>query len=180
MPKKTVLRKVIADTSSLISLGTGRILEESLTVIEIFLPEEVKSELESVAIFEDVHGQAANEALCLIGAGKIHVLSIASATEVDTICHQNRRIDRGEAAAILLAEQERIDIILSDDFKALSQMARITDKRIYLSVYALSRLVEENLIALKDAEISLNTIAAHRNWIGRSIFDLAKKLIGIS
>lgn len=47
MPEKTVRRrKVTADTSSLISLGTGGILEESLAVLEIFIPEEVKIEIQ--------------------------------------------------------------------------------------------------------------------------------------
>ena len=52
--------------------------------------------------------------------------------------------------------------------------------QIMLSVYAIARLVEESLITLQDAETSLNTIAAHRNWIGRAIFERAKALIGIS
>jgi len=160
-------------------LGTGGILEKSLAVLEVVIPEEVKNELQSAANFTDVHGQAANEALRLIGEGKIHVLSIVPIAEVEALCHQNRRIDRGEAATILLAEQEGIDTILSDDFKAFPQMSNITQNQILLSVYALARLVEENYTTLKDAEICLNTIAAHRNWIGRAIFDYAKKLIGI-
>jgi len=170
---------VIADTSSLISLGTGNILAKALSVVEIYLPEEVKTELQSVAEFTDVHGQAANEALHLIAQGKIIVLSIASVTKVDEVCRKNRLIDKGEAAAILLAEQEGIDIIMSDDFKALPQMSKVTSKQIYLSVYVLARLVAEDLIDLEEAETCFNTIAAHRNWIGRSIFNHAKKLLGI-
>ena len=178
--KKTVhRRRVIADTSSLISLGTGSILEKALTVVQIYIPEEVKTELQSVAAFIDIHGQAANEALRLIAQGKIIVLSIASVAKVDEVCRKNRRIDKGEAAAILLAEQEGIDNILSDDFKAFPQMSKITSKQIYLSVYVLARLVAENLIKLEEAEICLNTIAVDRNWVGRAIFNHAKKLIGI-
>ena len=180
VPKKTVhRRKVIADTSSLVSLGTGNILEKALSVVEIYLPEEVKTELQSVAGFTDVHGQAANEALRLIAQSKIIVLSVASVVKVDEVCRQNKHIDKGEAATILLAEQEGIDSILSDDFKALPQMSKVTSKQIYLSVYVLARLVAENLIKLEEAEICLNTIAAHRNWIGRAIFNHAKKLLGI-
>ena len=141
-PRETIHRtRVTADTSSLISLGTANVLEKSLAVVEIISPEEVKLELHATAQFADVHGRAASEALRLIETGQIVVCSLASSYQMDILCEQYRRLDRGEAAVILLAEQERTEAVLCDDFKAWSQMSQATDKQIYLSVYAISRLL---------------------------------------
>lgn len=53
--------EVVVDTSSLISLQTGGVLELSLKLFDVSIPEIVVTELEEVAGYDDTHGESAHD-----------------------------------------------------------------------------------------------------------------------
>ena len=56
--------KIVADTSSLVSLQAGDLLETSLVLFDISVPEIVVTELKDMAGFNDTHGESASAVLC--------------------------------------------------------------------------------------------------------------------
>ena len=182
MPKKIPKRIpdtiVVGDASALISLGVGLVLKDCLTISKIVVPMKVRQELEEMSHFNDEDGIAANDTLDLILKGQISVLSVNNLGKVQALVSANTRIDNGEAEALILAQENSIPIVITDDFRSLSQLKEVSENvEIHLSVYLLSRLVLENIITTEDAKESLDRIASLRTWESGVIYRFAMKYI---
>ena len=84
MQTKCSRTKIAADTSSLISLQTGGILEQSLELFDISIPEIVVTELKDVAVFNDTHGKSARNVLKLIKGNRISVKELIAISETES------------------------------------------------------------------------------------------------
>ncbi|HJH26206.1 MAG TPA: hypothetical protein C5S37_05380 [Methanophagales archaeon] len=110
--------KIVADTSSLVSLQTGDILELSLELLDISVPEIVVTELKEVAGFKDTHGKSARNVLKLIRENKISVKEL----KLIVISETGSRVDVGEMDCLNLCKQEQISILVTDDWRALPKL----------------------------------------------------------
>ena len=182
MQKKTqsIVNKkiIIADTSALISLGVGDILSKSLEISKILIPQKVFDELKEISKFDDVHGNAAKETIRYISNGKIEVNKVKQVEKIEELVSGYSRINEGEAETLILAQEKSIQILLTDDFRSLPDLKKVSgDVEIHLSIYLLVRLVLENLITVTEAQDTLNRISKGRTWETAAIYRLAMKYI---
>ena len=182
MPKKiqNVIPEtiVVGDTSALVSLGVGSVLEKSLLISRIVIPPTVKNEIEEMSSFDDNDGITARKILGLTSQNKIDVLEIKEKEDVKRLVISNSRIDPGEAEALILAEEQSIPILLTDDFRSIPQLKRASKRvEIHLSIYLIARLVLEEIINKEQAVEALNNIAKDRTWLGGAIYHFAMKYI---
>ncbi len=112
MPKN--LRRIVIDSSALISLTHGRLLEHALREFEIATSNRVLQELEQTAKFADPDGQAAQAFLA-----KRALLKIIDVSEADFRNYLGRKVHAGEASGLCLAHQQEADAFICDDFDAL-------------------------------------------------------------
>ena len=103
--------KLVADTSGLVSLGIADgsnpdPLTLCLAVYDVFVPTEVIEELEEIALYNDIHGQAAT-AVC----DRTAELTIQS-VDLDA----EFPLDDGENAAVTLANEIDTELFLCDEF----------------------------------------------------------------
>ena len=182
MPKKTQNKVpetiVVGDTSALISLGVGGVLSKCLETSRILIPQKVYNELNDISQSNDIHGKAAQEMIRIISNGDIDVAEVKHIEKIDELVSGYSRIDVGEAEALILAQENSITILLTDDFRSLPDLKKVSgDVEIHLSIYLLARLVLENLITITEAQDALNRISKGRTWESAGIYNLAKKYI---
>jgi len=169
---------VVGDTSALISLGVGSVLIKCLSISRIVIPGKVREELKEMSKYDDEDGVAAKETLNLIAEGKISVIEVRQIDKVEAIVSNNARIDEGEAEALILALENSIPIVITDDFRSLPYLKEVSiGVEIHLSIYLLTRLVIENIVSKEEAKVSLNKIASLRTWESAAIYRLAMKYI---
>lgn len=182
MPKKTQNKVpetiVVGDTSALISLGIGGVLSKCLEISRILIPQKVYNELDEISQSNDIHGKAAQETIRIISNGDIEVAEVKHNEKIDELVSGYSRIDVGEAEALILAQENSITILITDDFRSLPDLKKVPgDVEIHLSIYLLARLVLENLITITEAQEVLNRISKGRTWESAAIYNLAKKYI---
>ncbi len=169
---------VVGDTSALISLGVGGVLSKCLEVTRILVPQKVYSELNEISKFNDVHGKAAKDSIQKISNGDIEVVEVKQVEKIEKLVSWYSRINEGEAEALILAQENSIPILITDDFRSLPDLRRVSGEvEIHLSIYLLARLVLENMITITKAQDSLTKISEGRTWESAAIYNLAKKYI---
>lgn len=170
-------KSIVADTSALMSLCAGEILDKSLAISNIIIPPEVRKELLEISAFDDPQGSYAKNVLLIINQGKISLNQIRRNQRVEKMVEENSRIDIGEAAVIALAEEGGIDVVITDDFEAYPQMQKIFAGKVYLSTYLIAGLVVAGIISKDEARICFDKIARRRTWLNAKIYAQAKKYI---
>lgn len=169
---------VVGDTSALISLAVGGVVQKCLKISRIIIPGFVYTELKDMSKFKDSHGKASKRTIELISKGHIEVMKVRNKSKVEHLISGHSRIDEGEAEALVLALENSIPIMITDDFKSLADLKKVSEKvEIHLSVYLLSRLVIEKMVSVSQAQSALDKIAKGRTWESAAIYHLAKKYI---
>jgi predicted nucleic acid-binding protein len=105
-------RKIVIDSSALISLAHGSVLEIVLKEFQIITSSVVWRELEATAKFDDPDGRAAHHVLA-----HRELLTIVDLSESDFAQYLGRRVHGGEASCVALARHA--DAFICDDFDAL-------------------------------------------------------------
>jgi predicted nucleic acid-binding protein len=159
---------LVADTSALISLATGRVLDTALTEFDVHTTETVVEELEATAAYEDRHGDAARTVLSERDRITVHAVTDRA--------FQSSRIDRGEGSCVRLAEELEADFLLTDDYRALPELQTLTDCRVAVSPILLGALVKRDVLSLDDAWNRLELMAEHRDWLETPIYRHARNL----
>ncbi len=178
LPEKSEKIVITADTSALISLGVGNIVELCLELFEVVIPTTVHEELNDISEYKDEHAQAAVSVLELISESKIKVFKIDEDKAILDIVDRSSKLDRGEVETLFLAKKISSRIMITDDFRSLEGLKRHSgDVKIHLSVYPVAKLVIQGIISKKKAEETLEKIAAERSWEGAALFRFAKKYI---
>ena len=170
MRTKCSRTKIAADTSSLISLQTGGILEQSLELFDISIPEIVVTELKEVAGFNDTHGKSARNVLKLIKGNRISVKELIAISETES------RLDVGEMDCLNLCKQEQIPILVTDDWKALPKLIeKSASINVVVSAFVIRSLLNKRMLTGDNAKAVLDKIARDRDWLESKIYEESKK-----
>ena len=177
MLKKTLPAKklIVGDTSALVSLQTGNLMEKALSIIQLFVPRDVEAELK-------IHARLDTNAatvLSLIRKGDITVCDVQDRRRINQLAALFPKIDIGEAATVVLAEERNIEVIVTDDFQALPYLRQVTTVKVHLSAYLIAGLVVRRQISLDEAEAAFDRIASKRNWLDADIYQHAKRYLDV-
>jgi predicted ribonuclease YlaK len=151
---------VVADTSALVSLGTVAAhskspLDSILDEHRIEIPEQVVSELQETATYEDRSGDAAQAVL-----DRLSEVSVRAAA-----LDENFPLDDGENAAVTLANDLGAPQFLCDEFNRLALIhASLANSRLVTTPTLLIVLVRNESLAPEDAEDLLSEMSDARSW----------------
>jgi hypothetical protein len=164
---------LVADASALVSLGIvvgdePDPLALCLSRYEVFVPQAVIEELEEIASFEDVHGQAA--AAVLNRTDPVTTRSVDLDAEFP--------LDDGENAAVTLANDRDAALLLSDEFNQLGLIhTSLADTRLVTMPTLLSILVRSNHLLAADAAALLDEISDARSGADNSYVQRARSVL---
>ncbi|MFQ6062481.1 MAG: hypothetical protein ACE5J9_04810 [Methanosarcinales archaeon] len=169
--------EVVSDTSALISLEVGNILDKCLMIVEISIPKIVKTELTDVSKYADIHGKSASSVLSKINTGMISVQEVENDHQVKTILDMHKRIDEGEAASLVLCWEKNIKYLVTDDWRAYPHLKNASsDVNIVLSAFLIRALVTTKILSLQDAKKVISKIAESRDWLNSEMYKEVNRL----
>ena len=164
---------IVADTSSLISLGTivtdpKNPLDILLHEHQVSIPKQVVSELEATASFEDSAADAAQAVLNRSSEFDIRP------TELD----EDFPLDDGENAAVTLANDLDATQLLCDEFNHLALIhASLADSRLVTTPTLLTAFVRNEHLSAEEAEGLLSDMSDARSWTRNSYVAQAKSTL---
>lgn len=165
---------LVADTSALVSLGIAAgadpdPLSLCLEKHEVIVPEHVIQELQEIASYDDVHGQAAT--IVLDRTRELRTASVDLDAEFP--------LDDGENAAVTLANKIDAALFLCDEFNSLGLIhASLADTRLVTTPTLLSVFVRTEQLSAEQALGLLDTISSARSWNANSYVQRARSLLG--
>lgn len=160
---------LVADTSALVSLATGEVLEAALAEFDVHTTETVVAELEETAGYDDDHGVAASRV--------VESLDYVTVHEVPDPSLEASRVDDGEGSCVRLARDGDAAFLLTDDLRALPELQALTDADIAISPIVLRALVKRGVLSSDEASERLDRIAETRDWLGAPIYRRAQRLL---
>jgi len=170
------LQTVVADTSALVSLAVPRTdatvdtdelpdpLQYVLTSCAVSIPPTVRSELETMASYDDIHGAAASNALAAEG----HYRTVDPYGRTETPDERPEfGLDDGETDGIVLANSLGVDGFLTDEFGGSNFPlihAALRGPRIVPTPRLIRDYVRNGHMSTSEARRLLDCIGAHRSW----------------
>src|SRR3989304_2465121 len=113
--------KIAADTSSLLSLEFMGILDDALSIAEIYITGTVEEELREIAGYDDEKSSMADRILQLVQDGKIRCLQVKPESFMKYL---SGKVDAGEASCLALCIMEKIPLLITDDADAAYYLGR--------------------------------------------------------
>lgn len=159
---------IVADTSALLSLTAGGVVETVLDEFDVHTTKRIIEELEETAAYDDEHGAAARTVL-----EYRERLTVRGVAEPDVT---STRTDAGEASCVALVDECDADFLVTDDLRALPELQALADTKVAISPIVLRALVERGVLDGSDARDRLETVAKRRDWLGAPIFRRAETL----
>ncbi|MFW5940074.1 MAG: hypothetical protein ACOCSD_05490 [Halolamina sp.] len=163
--------QVVADTSALVSLGTvadanPSPLDRLLDQHTVLLPEQVSTELEETASYDDTAGEAA-----------VAVLARRESFDVRAVdLDESFPLDDGENAAVTLANDVDATRLLCDEFNRLALVhASLTSTRLVTTPTLLAGFVSSGELSAGSASALLAAISEARSWSGNSYVERAEE-----
>jgi predicted nucleic acid-binding protein len=163
---------VVADTSALVSLGGARkdILGMLVEENKLLVPRQVVDELEETASYDDEQGRAAEKALRFVEESIFKVRSVDLDPEFP--------LDRGENAAVALANSENADLFLCDEFNRIGLIhASLSDARLVTTPKLLEVFVHRRRLSRSDAVAALDSISDLRSWGNNSYVERVREIL---
>jgi len=167
------MAEIVADTSALVSLGIvadsdHQPLALCLDRYDVCIPDEVVTELDEIASYDDRHGSAATAVLDR--TDDVTVQSVDLDAEFP--------LDDGENAAVTLANDIDAALLLCDEFNRLGLIhASLADTRLVTTPTLLSVLVRTDDLTLANARTLLDDISTARSWDANSYVQRARSLL---
>jgi len=159
--------KIVMDTPSLINLQLVNVLNMSLPYFDIHVPRSVQKELKDMSKFSDREGAAARKVLRLISGKKIHALPVKNKKRVKELT-KGRKWDRGEIECLVLAEENKISDLITDDYDILPRLLKSAGKvHINLSPFVIIYLSYKGRISKERAKEKIREIVSLRGWSAR-------------
>lgn len=156
--------KIVLDTSALISLAAGGVLELTVSSIDCIIPERVKNELLGLSRNRDNEGNLARE--------------ILSYREIQVISASKKAL-RGEIeCAYLTNDQVDVEFLISDDVVALQELEKICKKNIRFSTIIVYAFFLKGKITKKQGLQIIERMRVQRNWKDNLIYEQAMVLWG--
>ena len=159
---------VVVDTSALISLAVGDVLDQTLAAFDVVTTPTVIEELEETAEYDDRHGTAATTVL-----RRTDALTVQDA---DGAPFETSRVDIGEASCVAAARDVDAAFLVTDDYRALPELQGLVDAEVAVSPIVLRALVKRNVISGDKAETAFERIAVGRDWLDAPIYRYARRL----
>lgn len=151
---------LVADSSALVSLGIVAEADPDplsicLSRYEVVVPSAVIEELREIASYDDAHGRGATT-----------VLDRSEAFEIRSVdLDAEFPLDDGENAAVTLANEREVALLLCDEFNQLGLIhASLADTRLVTTPTLLSILVRTDQLSVLDAHTILGEISDARSW----------------
>ena len=163
------------DTSSLVSLVHGDLLDRTLAEFRVTISNFVRDELQQMSAFDDADGRAATDVLARLD--DLDLREVARA-EVDPL--RTSKIDEGEASCVVLAQDPEVAALISDDFEAMHQMQAYAQKHGFdlgLGAVVVHALRKRGRLSQADALERLDRIATRRGWMGRPIYRAYRRAV---
>ena len=175
MTAESRLRTVVADTSALVSLAVPRAdatandalpdpLQYVLTSCTVSIPPTVRSELATMADYDDIHGAAASNVL----AAEAHYAVVDPYEREETPASRPAfGLDDGETDGIVLANSLDVDGFLTDEFGGTNFAlvhATLRGPRIIPTPRLIRDYARGGHMSTADAKQLLECIGAHRSW----------------
>jgi len=164
---------LVADASALVSLGIVAGDEPDplalcLARYDVLVPQAVIEELNEIASYDDVHGQAAAAVLDRTDTFTTTSVPLDAAFPLDD----------GENAAVTLANDRDAALLLCDEFTQLGLIhASLADTRLVTTPTVLSVLVRTDHLSPADARTLLDQISDARSWAANSYVQRARSLL---
>ena len=159
---------VVVDTSALISLAVGDVLDQTLAAFDVVTTPTVIEELEETAEYDDRHGTAATTVL-----RRTDALTVQDA---DGAPFETSRVDIGEASCVAAARDVDAAFLVTDDYRALPELQGLVDAEVAVSPIVLRALVKRDALSSESAETAFEAIAAGRDWLDAPIYRYARRL----
>ena len=159
------MKRVVADTSALISISLSGKLRLAVQNILFFVPNKVKVELEEMSEFKDPEGNSTKQILSLIKENKIQLVAVKQKEKARQLVDKN--IDFGEAECFILAKEKQVNTILMDDVNAaysLSGFAKSKNISIKISVSAIVELIKTKKLSKNHGVKSMKKMIQYRQW----------------
>ena len=160
---------LVADTSALVSLATVDLLPTVLAEFDVHTTDTVMAELEGIAEYDDLSGEAARRVLRHREHLTVHT--------VDDPGFESSRIDTGEGSCAVLIRDEAVDFLLTDDLRALPELQSLVAVRVAISPIVLKALVTRESITRCEARTKLEEMADACDWLEAPIYRRAQQLL---
>ena len=152
--------KIAADTSALLSLEAGGILEIAVEKLDFVISTRIKEELVGISKNNDFEGNISKKVL---EYKEINVLE------------PSKRFEDGESEAAYLArENDDIEFIITDDIASREKIEKISDKPIRFSTLIVYALCLKGIKTFEQGWKIIERMAVKRNWKDNLIFESAK------
>ncbi len=167
--------KIVADTSSLLSLEYMSILDDALGIVEVCITDIVEDELKEIASFNDDKSKIAKKILNNINKGNIKSFHVKN----DSFSkYLSRDVDSGEASCLALCISEKIRFLITDDADAAYYLGRIAMQNgieLRICVAVLIELIKSNKISKSEGKFKLENLVKKRGWEGGVLEVLVKR-----
>lgn len=159
---------LVLDTSALISLAVGGVLDPAFDEFSVATTTLVRDELVETGEYDDRHGRAARAVLDR--EDRIEVTDVTGEAFVTS------RIDAGEASCVAAVRELDAAFLVTDDFRALPELQRVVPVEVALSPIVLRALVKRGALSENEARTAFDAIAEGRDWLGAPIYRYARRL----
>ena len=172
------METVVADTCALVSLAIPKAdatydttanpdpLQYFLTGCTVFVPTQVRAELQGMDGYDDIHAAAATNVL----AASAHYTvedPLARSETPDSL--PDHGLDDGEMAGILLANARDTDAFLTDEFTNIARVHALLERATLVPTPRLLRdYARQGHMTSVQARTLVETIAPHRSWDSNS------------
>ena len=163
------------DTSALVSLAHGDLLDLALAEFHVTISNYVRDELRQMSAFDDPDGRAATDVLA-----RLDDLDLQEVARAEVGPLRTSKIDAGEASCVVLAQDPHVAALISDDFAAMHQMQAYAQKHGFdlgLGAVVVHALLKRGRLSQDDALGRLDRIAEQRGWMGRPIYRAYRRAV---
>ncbi len=172
------MKKIVMDTSSLISLQMIGILQQSFKIMKIIIPKAVEKEINEISSYKDMEGKSADKILEHIKNGIIEVVGVKNKKKVENLLSRN--INFGEAECFVACLEQNVSILIMDDVDAAYSLEGLTIAnriKIKISVAVLIELWKEKIITKSELKSFVDSLIKIREWEGGVLEVLGRKYL---
>ncbi len=167
--------RLVLDTSSLVSLVHGDLLDRTLVEFRVIISNVVRDELQQMSAFDDADGRAATDVLA-----RLDDLDQRTVEQAEVEPLRTSKIDAGEASCVVLAQAPDVAALISDDVDAMHQMQAYANKYGFdlgLGAVVVHALWKRGRLSQAEALERLDRIAERRDWMGRPIYRAYRRVV---
>jgi len=167
---------IVADSSALISLAITDIFRFAKN-INFKIAREVYNELNLIKNYRDKDGYNANKVIRNLKEWNIEILNIKNKVMLNNLI-RDPMIDKGEAESLILALENNIEWLITDDLKSISVLDKYNEGKVKVrsSILIPVLLNSSGKISRKQARQSVIRIGKYRKW-NESLFKESLELI---